>query len=267
LHGSKASRFEFDRLICEWLASGRSPSYGVPEGELSVAELLVAYLRHAKKYYGTGAKSEFFHYRRVARPLRDLYGKTPADEFGPLQFKAVRQQFIAGGCSRRYINACMGRVARIFRWAAGEGLLPASIPQALGMVDGLRRGKTEAPETEPIRPIDNATVEATLPHLPEVVAAMVSVQRLSGMRPGELCMMRPCDIDRSGDVWIYRPTSHKTQHHGHSRDIFIGPKTQEVLIRYLARDAQACCFRPCDSEAKRLVEQEEKRSNRSRLYD
>jgi hypothetical protein len=32
-----------------------------------------------------------------------------------------------------------------------------------------------------------------------------------------------------------------------------------VLLRYLARDPQACCFRPCDSEAKRLAEQEANR--------
>ncbi len=34
------------------------------------------------------------------------------------------------------------------------------------------------------------------------------------MRPAELCILRPADIDRSGDVWVYRPSDHKTQHHG-----------------------------------------------------
>jgi hypothetical protein len=28
-HGTKASKFEYDRLINEWLSSGRSPAYGV----------------------------------------------------------------------------------------------------------------------------------------------------------------------------------------------------------------------------------------------
>jgi integrase len=63
--------------------------------------------------------------------------------------------------------------------------------------------------------------------------------------------MHPSDIDRSSDPWQYRPRSHKTQHHGRERVIFIGPQTQVVLLRYLARDPEACCFRPCDSEAKR----------------
>jgi integrase len=63
--------------------------------------------------------------------------------------------------------------------------------------------------------------------------------------------MRPCDIDRSGDTWLYRPESHKTEHHGRERVVPIGPKGQEILLRYLARDGSMYCFRPCDSEAKR----------------
>jgi hypothetical protein len=67
--------------------------------------------------------------------------------------------------------------------------------------------------------------------------------------------MRPRDIDRISaahkGVWLYRPASHKTQHLGHDRVIFIGPLAQAVLLRYLARDSDAYCFRPCDSEAKR----------------
>jgi len=54
-------------------------------------------------------------------------------------------------------------------------------------------------------------------------------------------------------VWEYTPESHKTEHHGHKRVIFIGPQTQAVLLRYLARDPEAHCFWPVDSEAKRLA--------------
>jgi integrase len=61
------------------------------------------------------------------------------------------------------------------------------------------------------------------------------------------------DLDRSGDVWTYRPESHKTQHHGKERVIYLGPQAQAVLLRYLARDPAVYCFRPCDSEAKRLA--------------
>ena len=43
-YGTKASQIEYDRLITEWLVSGRSASFGAASGGLSIAELLVAYL-------------------------------------------------------------------------------------------------------------------------------------------------------------------------------------------------------------------------------
>ena len=207
-HNSKASRLQYDRLISEWLLTGRRDSFGASQSELTVAGLLHAFLDHAKGYYGEGAKSEFFHYRRVARALKKLYVATAAASFGPLQFKTVRQRFVDEGCSRRYVNACMNRVARIFRWGAAESLIPATVPQALGMVDGLRRGRTEAPETAPILPVDDEAVAATLEHLPQVVADMVRVQKLTGARPAETCLMRPCDINQADEVWVYIPMKH-----------------------------------------------------------
>ena len=84
-----------------------------------------------------------------------------------------------------------------------------------------------------------AVVEATLPHLPPVVGDMVRFQLLTGSRPGEVCSIRPCDVDRSGEVWIYRPEHHKTEHQDRQRIIFIGPKGQDALRPYLLRDAEA----------------------------
>jgi hypothetical protein len=67
----------------------------------------------------------------------------------------------------------MRRLIRMFKWGVTEGRLPPAIPQALEMVPSLRRGKTTAHETEPVMPVDSSLVNATLPHLPEVVADMV----------------------------------------------------------------------------------------------
>ncbi|MCC6492133.1 MAG: site-specific integrase, partial [Pirellulales bacterium] len=250
-HGTRGSKLEYDRLITEWLASGRSASYGAPQHDLTIVELAADYVSYAKGYYGAASKtSEYYRVVRVVRPLKDLYGRTPAAEFGPQQFKAIRNRLVDEGKSRSYANEFMQRVVRIFRWAAAEGHIPPTIPQALAMIPGLRRGKTEARETEPVLPVDDATVDATLEHMPEVAADMVRLQRFSGARPAEICILRPCDLDRSGDVWTYKPQRHKTQHHGRQRVIFIGPKAQAVLLRYLARGAEDYCFRPCDSMAK-----------------
>ena len=108
-------------------------------------------------------------------------------------------------------------------------------------------------------PVDDSVVDQTLPWMSTVVADMVRLQRLTGMRPAEVCLLRPCDLDRSGEVWVYKPATHKTEHHGRPRNVFVGPQSQAVLLRYLARGSDEYCFRPCDSEAKRLSAQRSSR--------
>ena len=88
---------------------------------------------------------------------------------------------------------------------------------------------------------------------------MVRLQRLTGARPAEVCILRPCDVNRSGEIWLYRPFRHKTERHGHVRVVMIGPKSQAVLLRYLARGQETFCFRPIDSEAKRRAAQHSER--------
>lgn len=67
-------------------------------------------------------------------------------------------------------------------------------------------------------------------------------------------MIRPCDVDMAGPIWAYRPASHKTEHHGRQRTIFIGPRGQDILRRYLLRDKQTFCFCPAEAERHRRAE-------------
>ena len=255
---SKASRLEYDRLITEWAQNGRSaPSR---RSDTTIVEVASAYLKHARSYYVKNGKPT-----REAEMIRELvhrvdtpYGRTAAVDFGPLALKTVRQKMVDDGLSRRYINKSIDRLRRMFKWAAAEELIPASVPQALAMVTGLRRGRTEARESEPVRPVSDADVEATLPYLAVIPADMVRFQRLTGCRPGEVCALRPCDVDRSDDIWAYRPESHKTEHHGRERVIHIGPRAQQVLRPYLLRAAAAVAnlettegvlMSPCEHES------------------
>ena len=93
-----------------------------------------------------------------------------------------------------------------------QELLPEPVYRALLTVVGLRKDRTTAPESAPILPVADAVVDATLPHLGAIVADMIRLQRLTGCRPGEVCVVRPCDVDTSCDIWVYRPESHKTEH-------------------------------------------------------
>lgn len=240
------------------------PSFLPGDKQITITEVCATYWEHAQGYYcKNGVPSGWLaHIRLMLRKLRETYGLTPAADFGPIKLKAIRQTLIDASHSRPYINKLVPIIPRMFKWAVAEEIVPASIYQALRTIEGLRKGRTEAHETPPVLPVDARVVDSTLPHLSPVVADMVRFQRLTGCRPGEVCQLRPCDVDRSGDVWEYRPESHKTEHHGRERVIFIGPKAQDVIRSYLLRDAQAHCFSPAESEDKRRVNQRAKRKTR-----
>jgi integrase len=93
----------------------------------------------------------------------------------------------------------------------------------------LKRGRTEARETDPVRPVADQYVDAIRDHVARQVWAIIELQRLTGMRAGEVVIMRGCDLDTTGSLWLYTPSTHKTEHHGHSRAIELGPRAQEVI--------------------------------------
>src|SRR5262249_58280637 len=108
----------------------------------------------------------------------------------------------------------VGWMGGVFGWAASEELVAAAVYQALKAVSGLPKGRSEAREPEPVRPVPDAQVDAVRPHVARQVWAMIELQRLAGMRPGEVVLGRGGDGDRGGDVWVYTPHSHTTEHPG-----------------------------------------------------
>jgi len=203
---SAESRKEYGRLIAEFFSNPNS-FLASPE-QRTVSELILAYLNHCQNYYGVGEKTETHRIKVPLKAVRKLYGSTVAIDYGPIQFKAVRDFILEGKNhkdgfkpSRTYVNSIMRRIRRMFRWASGEGLLPASVHLSLADVQPLRAGRTTARETEPVRPVSDELVEATLPHLPPVIADMARLQMLIGCRPGELCSIKPCMVERTESVW------------------------------------------------------------------
>jgi len=121
----------------------------------------------------------------------------------------------------------------------------------LQALDPLQPTRTSAPEPKEIKPVSDKDLNAVLPHLTKTLAAMAQVQRLTGMRPNEVCQLRGADIDRSGAVWVFRPRRHKCQHLGKQRAVQIGPKTQRLLQPFLKLDPEALLFTPGQSEDER----------------
>ena len=261
-HGTKTSRRAYDLAVAEWLARQRSPLPAESPGGFSVTELIAAFWRHAPTYYrkadGTPT-GEIAPLKTALRMLRQAYGDLQVAQFGPLKLQAVRERMIVAGWSRKNINAQVRRLIRVFRRVVSRELVPSQVPVALREVPGLERGRTEARESADVRPVSDEVFQATLPHLPQVVADLLRLMRRTGMRPDEACSIRPGDIDRSADVWLYRPRSHKTERHGITRSIAIGPAGQQVLTPYLLRGADEFCFTPAESEAKRRADRHTRR--------
>ena len=83
----------------------------------------------------------------------------------------------------------------MFKWAVEEELVPVTVYQSLKAVAALRKGRTkEVLESRKIKPVPEEHILPVLKELPGQVAAMVQVQRLAGMRPDEVTIMRPATL-------------------------------------------------------------------------
>ncbi|MCA9312359.1 MAG: site-specific integrase [Phycisphaerales bacterium] len=253
-HGTDESHAAYEREVAEWLANGRRHSMpDDAEGGMSVNELVLAYWRHVEVYYvkGGAPSSEQCLIRSALRRFRGLYGDMVVGEVTPRELKTVRHLMIEEGLSRPTVNGYVSRIVACFRWGVEECLVPTTVLEGLRAVRGLRRGRSQARETAPIRPVAVEVVEATLPLLPAVVAAMVRVQLFTGMRPGEVCAMTTGELDMRGDVWVYVPREHKNAHHGLGRAIPIGPKARKELAAYVRTDLGAPIFQPDNRRGRR----------------
>ena len=254
-YGSDDSRVAYARVVADFLA-GRPITRPAPAGRsgepvappaITVGELAAKFEAHAKVYYVKGGKvtSETHIIHRAMEFLTAHHADLPADKFGIGDLDVVRAAIVDSGMARPTVNKYIDRIRRCFSWGAVKQFYPPAVALGLKVLPGLKAGRSKAPESPPIEPVDRAVVNATLPHLPGPVADMVRLQLLAGLRPSEVCTIRPADVDRSGDgVWVYTVQDNKCAHHGKVRRAYLGPEAQKVLAPYLLRMPEEFCFRP-----------------------
>jgi integrase len=268
-HGTPESHAEYRRVISEWLASGHTvtssvdaPAMAAVES-LTVNELVLHYLRFAKTYYVKNGQPtrEFGNLKDAVKPLVLTHGHVAVTAFGPVALKAVRETMIAADLSRGVVNQRVNCIRRVFKWGVENQLVAPSVLHGLQAVAGLKCGRCNVRETKPVIPISEPLVDAVLKVAPSQIAAMIELQRLTGMRPGEVVLMRAIDLDTSGPIWVYTPREHKTEHHGRKRDVHLGPQAQAVLRRYLKKDLDAFIFSPQDvMQGRRSVARQERQT-------
>lgn len=282
-YGSTASREKYHRVLLEWeLAGGRWPATNrsaPTERTVVIKDIIESYWAWSQTQKSAG---ELGAQKSALRVLRQYFGGSPADAFGPKALRLVRESMIKGEAkgkhprqpwSRKTVNQQVQRIIALFRWAAGQELVPASVHQQLRMIEPLKRGKTSARERLPVRPVDDAVVGAIRPFVSRQVWALIQLQRLTGARGGEILKLRKSDLQRptphgaeggeeggrevaEGRVWTFTPADHKNAHREQTRTIFFGPRARAVLEPFMVgRADHAYLFSPREAEAERRAAQ------------
>ncbi|PCJ52062.1 MAG: recombinase XerD [Planctomycetota bacterium] len=255
----------YDCLLMEWLSNGRTiPTQSNIGSDYWIKDLIADYWVHAEVYYRKDGKPtrELESIKYAARPLLDLYGTLPASEFSPSKLKVYREKLIESDLCRKVINQRVGVIKRIYTWAVEEEKVPGETAASIKMLQGLRRGRSKARESKPVRPVSESDMMTVLPLVSRQVAAMIELQWLTGMRPGEAVQMCWCDLDYTDKTWVYSPASHKTEHHGRSRSIPLGPKAQVILEEFRKLNTKVPIFSPIEADAEYRAEKSRHRKTK-----
>lgn len=208
-------------------------------GGVTIVELTAAFFEARADYYVKNGRqtNQLARFRTAAEyPVR-YYGDLPVRLFGPkklLECRAMMEE--SGRFARKYINTLITCFRGIIKFGVEHELAPPEILVALQAVSPLKRGRSVSREMQPVEAVPPQIVDATCELLSSTVAAMVKVQRYTGMRPGEICAMRAGDVYMGDDIWIYTVRSDKTDYRRPlwaKKRIPLGPKAQAVLFPFL----------------------------------
>lgn len=270
VYGSPESHQKYSRLIAESFPNGNGHRALPPSGDgITINELVLRYWTEFVQSYHQkdGKPSERQNdIKRAIRYVQQLYGNELARTFGPKALQVVRDEIIKagqesqGGINRIYVNDSVAIIKRMFQWGVSQELLPVEIHQALLTVEGIHKGRDpRVTERKKVRPAPDSHVDAVLGVAPPQIKAMIELQRLTGMRPDEVTIMRPCDIDRTGEIWVYTPADHKMDYKDIDKFVPLGPKAQAILAPWLDQPTTAYLFSPKEV-SKAAIEKRRKRS-------
>jgi integrase len=257
---SPESKELYRRTLAEWLATGRLPRQAEPDEEGTVNQLLLRCFEEfvVPRFVKNGVPtSERRSYAVAFRPARELFGMLLVSEFGPKCLIRCRQEWIRADYTRSRINGLAARLVRAFRWGVANAEVMESTWRTLTAVEPLWKGEG-GKESVKVLPVPEECVYGIARWVTPPVWIMIRLQLLTGARPGEICSMRTRDVfDRvpdspaeMGRCRVYIPDSHKTEHHGRSRLIFLGPQAWEILEPWLRPwDPEAAVFSPREARA------------------
>jgi len=268
----KAAEAERLRLIGQQLARPKSSTVPSFSGELSVIEAFERYRAYAEKRYADSRARHRIRQAIGAAIADDKRAAMPISQFDRAVLLEIRDELTARqpALSRRYINNLATAVKTAISWMVDRRIAPPAVLYEVRALKQLIYLECGADAERPkVQSVDPAIVARTLPFCPPTVQAMVRLQQLTGMRPGELVIMRRCDVSTSPTqrvdvpcldatvaaeeidgvlIWRYAPSQHKGIWRGKYRVIPIGPEAQAVLAPFLLRrEPDEYVFQPMES--------------------
>jgi integrase len=242
-YNSTESREAYRKFLTEILGNQILPKLVEPGDALTINVLVGVYLDFARSHYqNSGPRGEYANLKYALDHLVAHYGAHAADSLGPLKLKGMQAKMLAAGSSASYINKCMAKIRRCYKWGASEEIVPITTFQALLTLPSLRTDKAKK------KPVALADYQEVLDDVGPIIADMMRVQWYTGVRSGSICRAVPAQFDRSAEVWIWRPR-HKNEHRGMELIVPIGPRCQAVLLSYLERGPEVCLFSPRETRS------------------
>jgi integrase len=246
---------------------------GAPQGApasapvdcLSLRTLAAKFLEDARQKFapveGQLDTGTYSRHRRALDLICEMYGELPADRIRAAQVHEFRLELIrrvkqsGKQISTAYVNKMVQSIKVCYKTLQLWEDVPHEVAAVVRDVPPLKPTEYGTVVHDRIEDVSIETVLRTLPYLPRVLADMVKIQMLTGMRPNELHRLRPRDLRRDGDGMFYEPTHHKTVKHGKRKVIALPAEAIRILQPYLSdRRPEDYCFSPADSEARRRAE-------------
>jgi integrase len=246
--GSPESRRRFHEIMAD-VTTGKAPTLkpkrAADPDARPVTWLVAGFLQGQ---VGRVTDSRLSGLKSAVRPLLSLYGDLPVRAFTPAHLVQVRRLMVQDGGKRRSVNQRVNDIRGVFSFGVMHGVYAAEMHARLKKVPPLRPGEDAVAESIARRSVPDAAVEAVRPHVAPQVWALITLQRFSAARPGELFSLTAADLDMSGEAWTVEVIDHKNAHRGHSRTLYFGPECQQVIRPFLAdRPVNAPLFSPTEA--------------------
>jgi len=230
IYGSEEAARAYAELLTR-LSNGATPNVApatpnVAQDGITVAVVVSRWFaEEAPRYPASGREATQFKF--ACRPLLRLFGATLASDLDADKLEQVQISMASGtwqnpeerakakrrgypcDWSCRTVNRAITRIRTLWRWAERKKLVPAGTFAHLCTLPGLAANDARVRHRPKRKPVPFAHVKACLRHCAPQIRTMLLLQWWTGMRSAEVRLMRPCDLDRSGEVWLYTPGRHK----------------------------------------------------------